>query len=47
LIEPLPLQAKETSTGQRIIPHVVDGVALLPRIQALLLLIKTPVLSGH
>jgi hypothetical protein len=47
LIEALHLQAKATSTGQRIIPHVVDGVALPPQIQALLLLIRTPVLSGH
>ncbi|WP_027577945.1 biotin/lipoyl-binding protein [Bradyrhizobium sp. Ai1a-2] len=42
---------KETSTGRRIALHVVDGVglvhALLLRIQALLLPIKTLVLSGH
>jgi multidrug resistance efflux pump len=40
-----------TSTGRRIALHVVDGVglvhALLLRIQALLLPIKTLVLSGH
>ena len=45
------ISAKETSTGQRIVLHVVDGVglvhALLLRIQALLLPIKTLVLSGH
>jgi hypothetical protein len=43
--------AKENSTGQRIVLHVFDGVglvhALLLRIQALLLPIKTLVLSGH
>jgi hypothetical protein len=43
--------AKENSTGQRIVLHVIDGVglvhALLLRIQALLLPIKTLVLSGH
>ncbi|MGJ4958714.1 HlyD family secretion protein [Bradyrhizobium sp. HKCCYLRH2015] len=43
--------AKETSTGRAIALHVVDGVglvhALLLRIQALLLPIKTLVLSGH
>src|SRR5436190_842120 len=43
--------AKETSTGRKIVLHVVDGVglvhALLLRIQALLLPIKTLVLSGH
>jgi multidrug resistance efflux pump len=42
---------KETSTGRRIALHVVDGVglvhALLLRIQALLLPIKTLVFSGH
>ena len=44
------ISAKETSTGQRIVLHVIDGVglvhALLLRIQALLP-IKTLVLSGH
>jgi multidrug resistance efflux pump len=43
--------AKETSTGRKIALHVIDGVglvhALLLRIQALLLPIKTLVLSGH
>jgi len=43
--------AKETSTGRKIGLHVIDGVglvhALLLRIQALLLPIKTLVLSGH
>lgn len=43
--------AKDTSTGRGIALHVVDGVglvhALLLRIQALLLPIKTLVLSGH
>jgi multidrug resistance efflux pump len=43
--------AKETSTGRKIVLHVIDGVglvhALLLRIQALLLPIKTLVLSGH
>ena len=43
--------AKETSTGRKFVLHVVDGVglvhALLLRIQALLLPIKTLVLSGH
>jgi multidrug resistance efflux pump len=43
--------AKEASTGRKIVLHVVDGVglvhALLLRIQALLLPIKTLVLSGH
>lgn len=43
--------AKETSTSRKIVLHVVDGVgvvhALLLRIQALLLPIKTLVLSGH
>jgi multidrug resistance efflux pump len=43
--------AKDTSTGRKIALHVVDGVglvhALLLRIQALLLPIKTLVLSGH
>src|SRR3954454_17771825 len=45
------ISAKDTSTGQRIVLHVIDGVglvhALLLRIQALLLPIKTLVLSGH
>jgi len=45
------ISAKETSTGRKIALHVVDGVglvhALLLRIQALLLPIKTLVLSGH
>ena len=40
-----------TGTGQRIVLHAIDGVglvhALLLRIQALLLPIKTLVLSGH
>jgi multidrug resistance efflux pump len=45
------ISAKETSTGRAIALHVVDGVglvhALLLRIQALVLPIKTLVLSGH
>jgi multidrug resistance efflux pump len=45
------ISAKETSTGRKIVLHVIDGVglvhALLLRIQALLLPIKTLVLSGH
>ncbi|MBR0962032.1 HlyD family secretion protein [Bradyrhizobium japonicum] len=45
------INAKGTSTGRAIALHVVDGVglvhALLLRIQALLLPIKTLVLSGH
>jgi multidrug resistance efflux pump len=45
------ISAKETGTGRKIALHVVDGVglvhALLLRIQALLLPIKTLVLSGH
>ena len=45
------ISAKETGTGKRIVLHAVDGVglvhALLLRIQALLLPIKTLVLSGH
>jgi len=45
------ISAKDTSTGRKIALHVVDGVglvhALLLRIQALLLPIKTLVLSGH
>jgi len=45
------ISAMETSTVQRIVLHVIDGVglvhALLLRIQALLLPIKTLVLSGH
>jgi multidrug resistance efflux pump len=43
--------AKDTGTGRKIALHVVDGVglvhALLLRIQALLLPIKTLVFSGH
>jgi len=45
------ISAKDTGTGQRIVLHVIDGVglvhAMLLRIQALLLPIKTLVLSGH
>jgi multidrug resistance efflux pump len=45
------ISAKDTSTSRKIGLHVVDGVglvhALLLRIQALLLPIKTLVLSGH
>src|SRR5258707_2379110 len=45
------ISAKETGTGRKIALHVVDGVglvhALLLRIQALLLPIKTLVLTGH
>ena len=45
------ISAKETSTGRKIVLHVIDGVglvhAMLLRIQALLLPIKTLVLSGH
>jgi multidrug resistance efflux pump len=45
------IAAKDTSTGRAVALHVVDGVglvhALLLRIQALLLPIKTLVLSGH
>jgi multidrug resistance efflux pump len=45
------ISAKDTSTGRAIALHVVDGVglvhAMLLRIQALLLPIKTLVLSGH
>lgn len=45
------IAAKETSTGRKIVLHVIDGVglvhALLLRIQALLLPVKTLVLSGH
>jgi multidrug resistance efflux pump len=45
------ISAKDTSTLQRIVLHVIDGVglvhALLLRIQALLLPIKTLVLGGH
>jgi len=45
------ISAKDTSTGRAVALHVVDGVglvhALLLRIQALLLPIKTLVLSGH
>jgi multidrug resistance efflux pump len=45
------ISAKDTPTGQRIVLHAIDTVglvhALLLRIQALLLPIKTLVLSGH
>lgn len=45
------ISAKETGTGQRIWLHAVDAVgivhAMLLRIQALLLPVKTLVLSGH
>jgi len=45
------ISAKETSTARKVALHVVDGVglvhAMLLRIQALLLPIKTLVLSGH
>jgi multidrug resistance efflux pump len=45
------ISAKDTGTAQRIVLHVIDGVglvhALLLRIQALLLPIKTLVLNGH
>jgi multidrug resistance efflux pump len=45
------ITAKETGTGRAIVLHVIDGVglvhAMLLRIQALLLPIKTLVLSGH
>jgi ethanolamine ammonia-lyase large subunit len=45
------ISAKDTSTIRKIVLHVVDGVglvhALLLRIQALLLPIKTLVLNGH
>jgi multidrug resistance efflux pump len=45
------ISAKETGTGRKIALHVVDGVglvhAMLLRIQALLLPIKTLVLAGH
>jgi hypothetical protein len=45
------IAAKETTTGRKIVLHVIDGVglvhALLLRIQALLLPVKTLVLSGH
>jgi hypothetical protein len=45
------ISAKDTSTARAIALHVVDGVglvhAMLLRIQALLLPIKTLVLSGH
>jgi multidrug resistance efflux pump len=45
------ISAKDTGTSRKIVLHVVDGVglvhALLLRIQALLLPIKTLVLSGH
>jgi hypothetical protein len=43
--------ASETSMGRKIVLHIIDGVglvhALLLRIQALLLPIKTLVLSDH
>jgi multidrug resistance efflux pump len=45
------ISAKDTGTAQRIVLHVIDGVglvhALLLRIQALLLPIKTLVFTGH
>src|SRR5262249_3265132 len=45
------ISEKGTSTSQRIVLHVIDGVglvhALLLRIQALILPIRTLVLSGH
>jgi hypothetical protein len=45
------ISAKETGTGRAFALHVVDGIglvhAMLLRIQALLLPIKTLVLSGH
>jgi multidrug resistance efflux pump len=45
------IEAEATGTGRKVVLHVVDGVglvhALLLRIQALLLPIKTLVLSGH
>jgi multidrug resistance efflux pump len=45
------ISAKDTSSGRKIVLHVIDGVglvhALLLRIQALLLPVKTLVLSGH
>src|SRR6476469_222359 len=45
------ISAKDTSTARKVALHVIDGVglvhALLLRIQALLLPIKTLVLSGH
>ena len=45
------ISAKDTSTARKVALHVVDGVglvhAMLLRIQALLLPIKTLVLSGH
>jgi hypothetical protein len=45
------ISAKETSTGRAIALHVVDGLglvhAMLLRIQALVLPIKTLVLGGH
>jgi hypothetical protein len=45
------ISAKDTPAGKRFVLHVVDAVglvhALLLRIQALLLPVKTLVLSGH
>jgi hypothetical protein len=45
------ISAKDTTTAQRIVLHTIDTVglvhAMLLRIQALLLPIKTLVLSGH
>jgi len=45
------ISAKDTSTARKVALHVIDGVglvhAMLLRIQALLLPIKTLVLSGH
>ena len=45
------ISAKDTTTTQRIVLHTIDTVglvhAMLLRIQALLLPIKTLVLSGH
>jgi multidrug resistance efflux pump len=45
------ISARDTSTGRKIALHIVDGIglvhAMLLRIQALLLPIKTLVLSGH
>jgi hypothetical protein len=45
------ISAKETSTSKRIWLHAVDAVgivhAMLLRIQALLLPVKTLVMSGH
>jgi hypothetical protein len=45
------ISAKDTTTTQRVVLHAIDAVglvhAMLLRIQALLLPIKTLVLSGH